>query len=315
MNWSKLLLLFTCLLTACYKPRKETDMMAYSISETQLRSLGSCFVPFTLEERQQSFAKEYLIGLNFAKELDYYRAITTFKRAKVLAEIEAPLRAPQAEYAVILSYFLANRFRDTIQEFERSDLRRTMQPEFPAYHDLLIILHESYLKLNDPVRAQEALTLLEKKDAKSAKRIEIYDALDSGELKKLNTLTNEQPYGEDLQFFLNQYESKAKSVKKAALMSMVIPGSGYLYAGQTRSFITSFLLNALFIAATVHLFNKGHTAAGIITAGFEAGWYFGSIYGSSRAVKFYNERLYGKQARWLAEEYTFYPSLNLKCAF
>lgn len=290
-------------------------MMAYSISETQLRSLGTCFTPFTEEEKQKSFAKEYLIAINFAKELDYYRAVTTFKRSKVLAEIEEPDRVHQAEYAILLSYFLANRFYDVAREFERSNLRKEMQPDFPAFHDLVIILHESYLKIGNEEKAKEALSLLDKQDEVTTDRIEVYDVLDKGRFKELYTYTQNKPYGDDLQFFIDQYQSKAKSMRTAALLSMVIPGSGYLYAGQTRSFVTSFLLNTLFIVAAVHLFNKNHIAAGVVVLGFEMGWYFGAIYGSARAVKFYNERLYGKQARWLAEEYKFYPALNLKCAF
>lgn len=67
---------------------------------------------------------------------------------------------------------------------------------------------------------------------------------------------------------------------------------GYLYTGQKKTALTSFLLNGLFLAATVELFRNGYPVAGVLTASLEFGWYFGGINGAGLSAKYYNDQLY-----------------------
>ena len=60
---------------------------------------------------------------------------------------------------------------------------------------------------------------------------------------------------------LKMYEYEKKSIRKAEVFNAILPGAGYFYAGQIESGITSFLINALFIAATYEFFHKGQTAS------------------------------------------------------
>ena len=71
---------------------------------------------------------------------------------------------------------------------------------------------------------------------------------------------------------------------------------GYLYLGQKKSALSSFLFNTLFIYTSYYFFKEGNIAAGIITSCFEFGWYLGSVYGAGESAKYYNERLYEKYA-------------------
>ena len=96
---------------------------------------------------------------------------------------------------------------------------------------------------------------------------------------------------------------------------MHMPGSGYLYLGQKKSALTSFLLNGLFIYAAYEFFHHGYTAAGIITTSFEAGWYFGGIYGAGEEAKFYNERIYNEEACTLMQTKKIFPFFMLKYSF
>lgn len=317
MSWSKgLLLLLTTLCVSCYHPRKDLELsMHYDLSESQLNKLPSHFPAISPEERAEDWAKEYLIAINFAKELDYYRALTFFKRAKMLADDEDPTKVIQVEYAILYTYYLAGKYRNVIEEFEKSHLRSHVEMNTPAFDDLLIILHDSYLEINDRTKAEEALELLKKQEPKTAKNIAVYDALSNGDFQELTKLKVGTSYEKDLDYFIEAYQSSAKSMRTAGALAALLPGAGYFYVGQTRSGITSFFINALFIAATVHFFQKDHIAAGVISLGFEMGWYFGGIYGSQMAAKYYNERLYGEQARIIAERYHLFPPLQLRGAF
>jgi len=56
-------------------------------------------------------------------------------------------------------------------------------------------------------------------------------------------------------------------------------------------------------------------AAGIITTSFEAGWYFGGIYGAGESAKLYNERLYEKAVYPAMNRHSLFPVLMLKFGF
>jgi len=53
----------------------------------------------------------------------------------------------------------------------------------------------------------------------------------------------------------------------------------------------------------------------VLTTSFEAGWYFGSIYGAGQAAKTYNERLYEALVHPMMEEKKLYPLLQLEYGF
>jgi len=48
---------------------------------------------------------------------------------------------------------------------------------------------------------------------------------------------------------------------------------------------------------------------------FEAGWYFGGIYGAGEEAKYYNERVYEKEANALLNEKKLFPVLMLGHSF
>ena len=122
-------------------------------------------------------------------------------------------------------------------------------------------------------------------------------------------------YEEEVDDLLAKYCAKKKSVTSAGTLNAIIPGSGFLYLGQPGSAATSFALNTLFIAAAIHFFNKGNVAAGIITTSFEAGWYFGGIYGAKQNAKLYNERIWEQEACQYMTKEKLFPMLQLTYAF
>lgn len=308
--------LFTMgMLSSCYRGPKHIEPTVHCpITERQLSRLGSAFEPLSTDELQKDWGREYFVGVHFSKELDFYRAITSFKRAALLASVDKSPRQTQIEYSICLAYFLAGKYRDVAKTFEMGSLSHSVNEKFPAFHDLLVILHESYLKLGEKERAHDALRYLEKSAPKAAYKVALFDALGSADFKVLDIKAAKGPFSKDISSFQKTYHERAKSLRKASLLSL-FPGAGYLYVGQTRSAITSFLINSLFIAGAWTCFTHRNFAAGMILTGFETGWYFGGIYGATQAAKRYNEELYGAQARFISEHHHLAPTLQLSFGF
>lgn len=306
------LIVFT---SSCYKvPNTIDPNINFSAQERYLKQLPPAFPPLTQNEKEQAWGKEYLIGERFAKELDFYRAITTFKRAEFLLGPETKMeRLQEIQYQIILCYYLGKRYNALLEAFNRSSLYK-VGPEFATYHDLLIILYESYIQTDQKERAAHILSLLHQHFPESAKKIELSISLSSGDLNALEEEVAQNPSNTAVASLLRSYEIKKKSVSKAQSLN-ILPGAGYLYVGQKQSALTAFLLNGLFIAASVRFFQQGHIAAGIITTSFEAGWYFGGIYGAGEAAKTYNERVYEKQADVLLRKEKLFPLLMLRYGF
>lgn len=303
------------MLTSCYRGPKDIQPTVHCpITERQLSRLGSAFPPLSSEEMHTPWGQEFFVGMHFSKELDFYRAITSFKRAAILGKADSNSRLDQIDYSICLAYFLAGKYGSVAKTFEQGILSETITPNFPAFHDLLVILHESYLQLGEKERANEALAYLEKTAPKSAHKAAIFAALGAADFTTLDLKAESSPYQKDLCSFKRNYHMRAKSLRTASLLSL-FPGAGYLYVGQTRSAITSFLINSLFIAAATTFFIKKEIAAGVIATGFEAGWYFGGIYGATQAARRYNEELYGAQARFISEHHHLAPTLQLTYGF
>ena len=81
---------------------------------------------------------------------------------------------------------------------------------------------------------------------------------------------------------------KSKNSLTAAMLSTIIPGSGYIYAGRPSTGALAFLINGLFIWVTAEMFQNHNYAAGTTSALLGSGWYFGNIRGSAKAARQYN---------------------------
>ena len=86
----------------------------------------------------------------------------------------------------------------------------------------------------------------------------------------------------------------------AKLLSSIVPGSGFLLTGSYGKALSSFLINALFIAGVVHYWQeKNYGIAGLLLF-FEFGWYFGGRSASEDNAKAYNRALWLKSRdKWI----------------
>lgn len=310
----KIFLIFPILLVcSCYKVQDKIEpKITYNLKEDLIKSLKDPFQPLTAEEKTKDWAKEFIIAKKFAKDLDLYRAVTNFKRAEILLEEENETsRKHEIEYNILLCYYLGKKYEDVIESFEKSSLCFT-DKSFTAFEDLLVILYDSYHELRNEEKTKKILELLEESYSNTEKKVKLSSALMDADIKGLSKDFKSNP---NVNSLVNCYEKRKKSVVGAQVLNAVIPGSGYLYIGQKRSAITAFLLNASFVYASYECFRNKWTAAGVITASFEAGWYFGGIYGAGEEANFYNERLYENLATPVLNEKKSFPVFFLKYGF
>lgn len=303
------------LLSSCYRV---SDNIAPHINdqvqEERFARLSSAFPPLSGSEKASDWGRECVIAACFAKELDLYRAVSTYKRAAILLPEDETARKLEIQYDILLCYFLGCKYDEAIESFEKSDLA-CVDKTFPAYHDLLLVLYECYGEMNNPEKQAKIYALLEKSYPDTAEKVKLSGALRQGDLSTIACFAEGFQHSSYLDDLLCYYESQKKSVAKAQFLNALLPGAGYLYIGQRKSAFTAFILNGLFITAAVQFFRHNHVAAGIITTGFESGWYFGGIYGAGEEAKYYNERLYEKKASAVLNQHNLLPTLMIKYEF
>ncbi len=86
-------------------------------------------------------------------------------------------------------------------------------------------------------------------------------------------------------------------------LAALLPGTGHLYAGRHKEAVTSFLLNATFIAGAFWAIREGYLVTGGILSFFELSWYLGGISTAVREARQFNrdregEWLEGLARRW-----------------
>lgn len=239
-----------------------------------LKRLPSSFPP--ADPTLGSWSEERLIGRAFAKEGDFYRAITAFKRALILLPPDAAERRLEMEYDILLAYCLAQRWPDALLHYRSSQLSQASS-SFPARRDLLLLVQEILLQTGDPDGAARIDQGLSAEDAATS---------------RLNRqLTLRQWDQIEAESFRQGWSQSAKSPSKAALLQGIFPGAGYWYVGQKGAAITSFCLNALTTAAAVSLAVHDEWAAAALVGSLEVGWYVGGMNGAALAAHQWNRRL------------------------
>ena len=91
-------------------------------------------------------------------------------------------------------------------------------------------------------------------------------------------------------------ELPQKSEVLAGVLSGILPGAGYAYAGDYATGFMSLLVNGAFIAGTWTAFAQGLDALGVLAGGMGLPFYIGNIYGSAQAARKWNQQTL-RQAR------------------
>lgn len=304
-----------CAIAGCQRVSDQIEpQVSFAVQDRYLLMLPSAFPTLTSEEIAQDWGREMTIGFGFAHELDLYQAITAFKRAEFLIPSDENARLLECQYEIILCYYLAKKWSDVVYTFEHSELRYASQ-DFPAFHDLLLMMQETYQRVGNTTQADRFLEVIHYHYPSEAQKLALSTVLIEGDIPRIEAYAETPPPKPYLDKLLADYELRKKSVGKAQTLNAIIPGAGYLYLGQRQSATTAFFLNGLFIAASAYFFCDGNIAAGVIFTSFEAGWYFGGIYGAGLEAKEYNERVYESLATPMMNRERLFPALMLNYAF
>lgn len=303
---------FGSLTTSCQPVDCQFEpLIEYYPNPVVLQARTTAFEPLSSKECRRDWGKEMLIAQDFAKEQDYYRAITAYKRALFQMPSHEKQRQPEIEFCIIQAYYLGCRYAEAIETFEKSSLLFA-SADFPPLQDMLTMVYECYLQIDECEKAQNVLNHLQNRNAEKANKLEAYRAFTQADECSLACLVD--PNGVYNAFLWN-YRTQKKSVRKAEFYNAILPGAGYLYIGQKNTALTSFVINALFIAAAYQFFDRGYPAAGLITASLETGWYFGGIYGAGLAAREHNQCLFQKNAEDTMVNNKLFPILMIQTTF
>ena len=311
----QLLLLCVCC-SSCQRVVDDFEPnIVYYPNPMVVAALPKAFPPLTAQECRSDWGKELRVAYSVAKDQDYYRAITAFKRALVFLPKALRDRKLQIEYGIFHSYYLAYKYSDAIESYEGSSLSCGVDSTFPAFRDLLLQVWESYRKCGDDGRADQILQLLESECSLDADKLKLSKSVIDADFPSMIQAGGAFPDRAGVDSLISQYSSQAKSPATARLYQTILPGAGYWYVGQKKAAFTSLVINGLFIWAAYRFFETGNIAAGIVTASLETGWYFGGINGAGLAATEFNERLYHTQGRDYLRQKSLFPILMISTSF
>lgn len=315
-NFVKILLL-ALLASGCSHPFYTSELhpkVTYTPSEHLIARRPSAFPPLTAEEKGEPWSSEIILGDAFARQLDLYRAITCYKRALILIPENRIERRLQITYDIILAYSLGQKYNDVIITFESSQLTE-VNPLFPAFSNLLLILYDAYQQVGQCDKAENLSEVIQRASPETGADLTLYEQLKTGDLEQAKPLIATREDHEKLERYIADYEAMALSPSRARLLNAVLPGAGYYYVGQKKAAVTSFMINALFSFAAYQFFDRGYIAAGAITTSLELGWYLGGINGAGIEAQEYNNSIYNRMTIKLLSTQKFFPLLMCETSF
>ncbi len=82
-----------------------------------------------------------------------------------------------------------------------------------------------------------------------------------------------------------------KNPNYAGVLAGVLPGLGHAYVGRYKDGLVAFILNGVFIWATIEAFHEDQEVLGGILGFLELGWYTGNIYSAVNCSHKYNRKV------------------------
>ena len=232
----------------------------------------------------------------FMEEEEYYRAITEYKRYLILFPDSA--RGDYALFQTGIAYLNGGDTDSAIRNLESLQERYPLTPYSDASFFYIGVAKWKAKKTRESC---STFLDMEKKYPDSPYSPQALIAaslveLDADNLEAsrdlLTRFTNDYPdRGERENVYeaitiIDRYsELPQKSEVLAGILSAVIPGAGYAYAGDLPTALMSFVVNGAFIAGTWAAFAQELYAVGALVGGVGTPFYIGNIYGSALAAK------------------------------
>ncbi len=229
---------------------------------------------------------------------EYERAVGEFER--FIHFFPDDPQVPTARCLIGICYLKSRRFdsaRETFLTIVGSE------PDSPAVARALVLTGESYYRQGISTEAEYYLKqVIEKYPHLELKNIALYrlgwTRMQEGRWKDASETFRKVEEDSTL------YDSSRKLVEQslggedlptkkpayAGTLAALIPGLGHAYVSRYRDAAVAFVLNGLFIWATVEAFDQDHEVLGGILAAFEIGWYTGNIYSAVNCAHKYNRK-------------------------
>jgi len=235
----------------------------------------------------------------FMEEGEYYRAITEYKKLLILFPDSE--RADYALFRVGIAYYNGEEYEPSVRSFSAL---RDKYPESSYVPKGYYFEGLGYWKLKRFKEARTAFDALSEDYPRSehaplalvaASLVALEEENIPLSTERLEWLINRYPEhpgstkaNEAIPLIRQYPKFPEKSKTLAAILSAIVPGSGYIYAGHLGDGITAFVINALWIAGVATGIHSGYYAVTGIVAGVGLPFYFGNIYGSANAAKKWN---------------------------
>jgi TolA-binding protein len=235
----------------------------------------------------------------FMEEGEYYRAITEYKKFLIL--FPASEKADYALFKIGMAYYRGEEYESSVKYcsiLEKKYKTSRYLPEASYYKGL------SYWKSKDREKARTAFDTLTEFFPRSefaplalvaGSLVTFEEENVTASMKRLERLIDQYPEypgsknAKEAITLIDQYPRlPEKSETLAAVMSAILPGSGYIYADHVEDGITAFIINTLFIAGTITAIHSENYAVAGIVGGIGLPFYVGNIYGSANAAKKWN---------------------------
>jgi len=256
--------------------------------------------PACSEPRTLTITDELQIGLAdaFLDEGEYYRAITEYK--KFLYFFPDSPRADYARLQIGMAYYRGGECPQAIEAFAK------VRQNYPSGYFATAAFYEGVCRsrLKNPQAAEDDFSRVLAVDPVAPEAAEALAGLSlvaldredwAGSRRALQRLADN--YSQTLQGavarealpLLDEAETRPrKSPAAAGVMSAIVPGSGYAYAGRPRDGLMAFLINGLFIAGTVVAIEDENYPAAALIGGIGLPFYLGNIYGGVNAAHKWN---------------------------
>ena len=225
------------------------------------------------------------------------RAITELDR--FLAFFPEDPRGAEVRVLLAVAHLEAKHYPEALRRTE--ELLADQTEESPR---LLLLLGETYYRMGRYSRAQEIFSRVVETAPDSRwknaalyrlgwARVKTYhwesaaqafSAVETGAAQGVGArqLAGEVLHGRDL---------PEKSPQTAGVLAALLPGLGHTYVGRPKDGAVAFILNGLFIWATIEAFRNDHDALAGMLAFLELGWYTGNIYSAVNAAHKHNRKL------------------------
>jgi len=257
-------------------------------------------LPARSEPRTLIITDEMQIGLAdaFLAEGEYYRAITEYK--KFLYFFPDSTRADYARLQIGIAYYRGGECPQAIEAFAK------IRQSYPSEHFAAAAFYEGVCRsrLKNPQAAGDNFSRVLAVDPVSPEAAEALAGLSlvaldredwAGSRRVLQRLAKDYPQtaqgiaAKEALPLLDEAETRPrKSPLAAGVMSAIVPGSGYAYAGRPRDGLMAFLVNGLFIAGTIVAIDNENYPAAALIGGVGLPFYLGNIYGGANATHKWN---------------------------